>query len=313
MANCFNNFIGIKCVSQANPKSGLFIDDLEGINLRFAADTADAGYSSGVQMLESKIKFATQLVLDEIARFTLPYFRMNSIVDELVVGEFQPTFLSGSTTKRGVRINTRESRLLRVRVQSVKIRVAEGNESGEITIIDGTEAINFPFVTDNSGNAEIFPNYLSQTAEVFVVMDTEDFSPNNTKVKGGCSCSTKKSEFLVANGWNGTSTTTTSFGLVVQANAECSVDEIGCILAQKIRFAVLYKSGIEIVKEALTTDRLNSVTLLDSDKCKFLLDEFEKQYKSHFDTAVQTLPTLFARVDDICILCNQSRYVYGTP
>lgn len=313
MASCFNNFIGIKCVSQANPKSGLFIDDLEGINLRFAADTADSGFSSGVQMLESKIKFATQLVLDEIARYTMPYFRMNSIVDELVVGEFQSTFIGGISTERGVRINTRESRLLRVRVQSVKIRIAEPLQSGQIKIVDGTEEAFFQFTTDGGGNAEIFPNYLSQTAEIFVVMNSDNFSPNNTKVKGGCSCSTKKSEFMVANGWNGTSTTTTSFGLVVNANAECSVDEIGCILAQKIRFAVLYKSGIEIVKEALTTDRLNSVTLLDSDKCKFLLEEFEKQYNQHFETAVQTLPTLFSRIDDICILCNQSRYVYGTP
>jgi len=118
---------------------------------------------------------------------------------------------------------------------------------------------------------------------------------------------------MVANGWNGLTTTTTSFGLIVNANAECSTDEIGCVLAQKIRFAVFYRSGIEIVKEAITTDRLNSVTLLDSEKCQFLLEEFEKQYKQQFETAVQTLPELFSRIDDICVVCNQSRYVYGTP
>ena len=313
MAACFENFIGIRCVSQTAPKSGLFIDDLEGINLRFAADVADSSFSSGVQLVESKIRFATQLVLNDIARFTIPFFRMNSIVDELVVGEWKNTFLTPDPSDRGVRITTRESRLLRVRVQSVQIRIMEPNFIGQIKIVDGTQVATFDFETDANGNAEVFPNYLSQTAEIYVVQDNTAINPNNTMVKGGCSCSSKKSEFMIANGWNGVTTTTTSFGLVVQANAECSTDEIGCVLAQKIRFAVLYRAGIEIIKEAITTDRLNSVTLLDSDKCEFLLTEFNNQYKQQFETVVQTLPELFSRIDDICVVCNQSRYVYGTP
>jgi hypothetical protein len=313
--SCFENFIGLKCVSTSTPKSGLYIDDLEGINLRFAADVADSGFMSGINLIQSKIAFATQLVLDEIARYATPYFRMNSLIDELKVGDWSTplTYLTPSAFDKGVRITTRESRMLRIRIQSVQIRIQETNFSGNILIEDGIFTNQFPFTTDSDGFAEIFPNYLSDTAEVYVVTDNTSINPVNTKVKSSCNCSTAKSRFLSANGWNGSSTSSTSFGLVVYAVAECSSDEIACILAQKIRFPILYKSGIEIVKEAITTDRLNSVTLLDSDKCEFMLQEFEKQYEQHLQTTIKSLPSLFSRMDDVCIVCNQSRFVYGLP
>jgi hypothetical protein len=313
MTNCFENFIGIKCVSTSSPKSGLYVDDLEGINLRFAADIADTGTSSGISLLLQKIDFATQLVLDEISKFASPYFRIKSLVDELKIGEFTSTTDGPSPFNKGVRIQTRDSRLLRIRVQSVKIRMVQAFFNYSFEINDGLDYHSFLFTTDANGEAELFIDFLSNTSEIFITMDNQNINPNKTKVKGSCNCSTSKSEFLVANGWTGTTTSSSSFGLIVNAAAECSIDEIGCILAQKLRFPILYRTGIEIVKEALTTDRLNSVTLLDSAKCEFLLEEFQKQYDSTFKTSIDSLPSLFARVDDICITCNQSRFVYGLP
>ena len=313
MANCFDNFIGIRCVSQTTPKSGLYIDDLEGINIRRAADMADSGFSSGVQLLESKINFATQLILDDMARYAMPHFRMNSLVDELKVGEWENAWNTPAPFDRGVRIQTRDSRMLRVRVQSVKIKIQQPLYSGNVDIFDGLAITSFMFTTDQLGDAEIFPNYLSQTNEIFVTMDNTVIDTNKTKVKGGCNCSTKKSEFLIGNGWTGTTTAQTSFGLIVGAAAECSVDEIGCVIAQKLRFPILYRAGIEIAKEALTTDRLNSVTLLDSDTWNFCLENWTKEFDMQMKTAIQQLPELFSRMDDICVICNQSRYVQGAP
>jgi hypothetical protein len=248
-----------------------------------------------------------------MARFAMPHFRLNSLVDELKVGEWDDAWNTPAAFDRGVRINTRDSRMLRVRVQSVKIKIQQPTFSGLIKILDGIETTTFPFTTDANGDAEIFPNYLSETDEIFVTTDNTAINTNKTKVKGGCKCSTKKSEFLIANGWTGTTTAGTSFGLIVGAAAECSVDEIGCVLAQKLRFPILYRAGMEIAKEALTTDRLNSVTLLDGDTWRFCLDNWSAQYDAQMKTAVQQLPELFNRMDDICVICNQSRYVQGMP
>lgn len=311
--NCFDNFIGIKCLSQSAPKSGLYIDDLQGINLRFAADVADSGYISGTAMVENKINIATQIVMDEIARFAMPYFRMNSLIDEILAGEYQNGITTAAPLMRGVRITTRESRLIRIRVQSVEIRIQETNFTGTIEIVDGPNSASFAFTTDANGRAQIFPNYLSSTAEIYVLSDNTNINPQKTKIKGSCNCSSKKSQFMIANGWTGSTTSSDSFGLVVQAVAECDQNQIACMLSQKLRFPIWYRAGIEIVTEALTSDRLNSVTLLDKEKCQFLLDLFGQEYDKTMKSAMEQLPDFFSRLDDICVVCNQSRYVQGNP
>ena len=312
MQSCLENFIGVRCLTQ-NPKSGLWINDLEGINIRMAADIADSNYTSGLQLLEQKIKFATELVAAELSGYVLPYFRINSIIDELLIGEFNDTFLSPAAFDRGVKITTRNSRLMQIKVNSVKIRIRETNYSGTLDIVDGFHATSYPFTTDSNGEAELFVNYGSKGKEIFVVIDNTNIHPASSDVKGGCACFSKSSEYLIANGWNGSGVATNSFGLEISANAQCTIDELMCIIAPQLRFAILYKAGLEIVKEAKATDRLNSVTLLDEEKIAFLYEEFSMQYKNHLNVAINSLPELFKRIDDICVICNQSRFVYGTP
>jgi hypothetical protein len=96
-------------------------------------------------------------------------------------------------------------------------------------------------------------------------------------------------------------------------NAECSQDEIACILSHKLALPILYRAGMEIVKEALTTDRLNSITLLDTEKGNFLLETFTNEFDKQMKTLMESIPQLMKRVDDCCVVCNQSRYVQGLP
>jgi len=52
---------------------------------------------------------------------------------------------------------------------------------------------------------------------------------------------------------------------------------------------------------------------LDGYKIEFLLQEFERRYQEEMKNTVNTLPVLFSRLDDVCVVCAQSRFVYGTP
>jgi hypothetical protein len=231
----------------------------------------------------------------------------------MVAGEFTSNFVLPEPLNKGLKIETRESRMLRIRVPRIKVKILETNTMGSVTIVDGLITTNYAFTTDANGEAVITPNYLSQTDLLYIVMDNTAITPNETEVKGGCKCFSKKTEFLIANGWNGANVTSTSFGLVAEVLAECAQTELACILANELRFAVLYRAGLEIVKEAKTTGRLNSVTLLDEEKITFLLQEFERRYTEEMQNTVTTLPVLFSRLDDVCVVCAQSRFVYGTP
>ena len=165
LPSCLDNFIGVRCLS-TNPKSGLWINDLEGINIRMAADIADSGYLSGLQMLESKINFATELVMQELSGFLLPYFRINSTIDELLVGDFNSNYLSPSPMFRGLKAVVKNTRMMRIYVGEVKIRVQEANTAHYFQIVDGLNATQFSFTTDSNGEATVFANYKIGRAHV---------------------------------------------------------------------------------------------------------------------------------------------------
>lgn len=312
LPNCLENLIGVKCLS-ANPKSGLWINDLEGINIRMAADIADSGYMSGLQLLEKKIEFATELVMQELSGFLLPYFRVNSVLDEMLVGDFNVNYMPSASLDRGIKATVKNTRMMRIFVGNVTIRMQQANTSHQFQIVDGFSSFSFPFTTDGNGEATVFANYMSSNRDIYIVMDNTNINPADTDVKSGCSCSSKSSQFMLVNGWSGSGVGNNSYGIKAQLTAECKVEELMCIISQHLRFPILYKSGLEIVKEAKATDRLNSVTLLDNDKINFLYEEFSMQYDKHMKIIVNQLPELFKRIDDICVICNQSRYVYGNP
>jgi hypothetical protein len=312
LPSCLDNLIGVKCLS-TNPKSGLWINDLEGINIRMAADIADSGYMSGLQLLEQKINFASQLVMQELSGFLLPYFRVNSAIDELLVGDFNSNYLASSSNDRGIKATVKNTRMMRIFVGEVKIRIQQANFSYSFQIVDGFNSTSFQFTTDANGEASVFANYISSNREIYILMDNTSINPADTDVKSGCTCSSKSSQFMLVNGWSGSGVGNNSYGIKAQLTAECKIDEMICIIAQHLRFPILYKSGLEIVKEAKATDRLNSVTLLDNDKLNFLYEEFTNQYNNHMKLVVNQLPELMKRIDDICVICNQSRYVYGNP
>lgn len=312
--SCLNDFIGVRCLT-TNPTSGLWINDLPGINLRYAADIVDSDGVSGLQFLKEKIDYATKLVVQELNAIALPYFRLNALVDQIEAGVFKNNYQNWSAGQRGVRIKSSNGRLLRIRINTVKFKSNNPSTSLDFQIKDGQDVYNYTGTTDVNGYYEFNPEFISKANEVFVTVDSDNNSINRTEVKQGCGCSTKNTKFLTANGWDGVTgkIANTTFGLVVDATAECSYDEFACMVISKLSFPILFKAGIEIVKEAVGTDRLNSITLLDTDKANFLLKDFEEQYAKHTKILADSMPELMKRIDNCCIICNQSRYVQAKP
>lgn len=313
--SCLEDFIGVKCLT-TNPKSGLWINDLPGINLRYAADIVDSDGSSGLQFLKEKIDYATKLVVQELNAIALPYFRLNGLVDQIEAGVWKDnSYMNYPAGYKGVQIKASRGRLLRIRINEVKLKT--NNPATPITfkIRDGEHEESYTGITDAEGYYEFIPEYLSKTNQVYVLVDTDLNSLNKSEVKKGCGCSTKTSKFLTAVGWDDTfqKTSNTTYGLVVDATAECSYDEFACMVISKLSFPILFKAGMEIVKEAVGTDRLNSITLLDTDKANFLLKDFEEQYNKHSKILADSIPEMMKRIDDCCIICNMSRYVQAKP
>jgi len=309
---CLKDFIGVRCLTDS-PRSGFYINDLEGLNLRYASDIADSDYISGLEFLRHKIALATELVLNDISTYTLPYFRINSIIDELSAGAYKNNSIASAPLDRGFDIRVRNSRLLRIRVRKIEFRAIETLAVGSIIITDGDLSTSYPFTTDANGEVIIFPDYLSSTDNIRITVNDTTLTVIDTDIKTGCGCATKSGQYLYVSGYNGSGKSSSSYGLSVDLNAECSNDEIACILAPRLGIPILYKSGIEVVKEAITSDRLNSMTLLDAEKGDFLLDNFSKQYDKAIKSVIESIPLLLRKIDDCCVVCNQSRYGITIP
>ena len=311
---CLQNFIGV-CQSEepASPSSGYYINDLEGVNLEFAAAVADSNYKTGIDLLEKKIAFATAYTVNDLNQWLLPFFRVNSTVDDLRIGEFKTTFLTPSAADRGVRIKITESRMMKMRIDRVKINIQEAAFAHILTITDGQSVTNYDFTTDANGDAEIQTNYTANTRDVYVTMDNTAINPNSTDVRQGCNCYTKDTRFLRGRGWSGLSQANSTYGIQVFSTAECDQEELACAISHRLALPILYQSGIQIVKELLTTSRLNSFTILDKEKGGFMLQEFENEYKKSINILSASLPDLMNRIDHICVVCNGTRYVQGLP
>ena len=310
---CLNNLIGVKCLTSGTPTSGLYINDLEGLNLKYAANIADSDFISGLQFLNEKITFATKLVISDLTRYALPYFRINSIVDELSVGDWTNTSLGVQNADRGVHLQVKRSRMLRINVTNIKIKIGNANTTHDVWVDDGNVQTQYSFTTNAQGEAEINLNFTSTTPDVYIYMDNSTINVNNSSIKTGCGCSSKSGQYLSAYGWNGSGNSNSTYGIKVQANAICDNDEFACVLGAKLGLPILYRSGIEILHEAVATDRLNSLTLLDTDKINFLLENWTAEYDKQMKMLIESLPQLLRRIDECCIVCNQNRYIQGLP
>ena len=221
--SCLENFIGVRCLT-TNPKSGLWINDLPGINLGYAADIVDRGGMSGLQFLQEKIDFATKAIIQEIAGYSNSFFKINSIIDNIHVGEYQNSTTPTASIDRGVYIKAKKSRLLKIRINEIKLRLQNVNYTTDIDIDDGLDVTTISVTTDSSGIATIQPGYLSSTGEVWITQSGAGSIPIRSDVKINCGCSTKTTKYLSAHGWNGTIANQT-FGFSVDAVAECNYDE----------------------------------------------------------------------------------------
>lgn len=311
LPKCLENLIGVNCNTDT-PTSGKFITDLFGINIRYAAAITDQ-MQSGIDFLREKIAFATELVVADLQQYLWPYFRVSSIVDELRAGDWGTSFISPAPLNRGIRFQVHHGRLLRIRVSTIELRIQEASTPVVVKITDGTEVTNYAGTTDGDGKLYLTPNFLSKTNEIFITVDNTAITTNNTAIQTGCGCASRVVGHISGAGWNGSAVVGTTYGLQAQAVAECSMEEMACILGPRLELPVLYKSGMETVLAAKTSDRLNSLTMISDEKAEIMMGEFSASYEKYFKSMVASIPELMKRLDDCCVVCNQSRYVEGHP
>ena len=328
MQECLTDYIGISpitCGVSTPSKSGLYVTDLEGISLNMASKIVTED-RNGAALLQRKINFATGLVLNDLTKYLTPYFQMNRVLDVVKSGIFTGKYLEPVSLERGLVItfDPTATGTLGLRILTVQILTQSTVIGALLKITDGTTTYQYP-VNLTPGNIVTFtiPNggFTTFASSVYITLDNVNISVDEgsfaTSTSGGCRCQSKTSNAITLNnvqvyGWNGISAESNrSFGMTVTFQLECSFDRYICALIPNMSYLFLYRSGIEIIKEQLTTERINEmITPMKRDMAGYILEKWEKQYDCDYKAFVQSIRQLVSSMKDGCVDCRGTRYGY---
>lgn len=335
---------------QPIPKSRLYINDLEGITNNLGAAIVSGEDVSGLNLMRKKIDFATGLVIEDLRAYIAPYFSIETVIDSFTAGLNDGNYLNYAPLERGLRIRKTKTNLQTLRLINLRIMVSDTVEGKVIKIIDGNLVTEYEVDLVAGEEYNLHLDYIARNDVVRIVMDNSDVRVNDGgffESKSGCNCSclytgsyahlpymtpypfskdplygggyglpTKSYSGPIRNtdvevmGWNGTEKEKRNFGMSVDVSIECSLDSLACALSNHLRYVLLYKAGVEIVKEWALSDRINQYTTLDLDKAMFLSQRWEAEYDKRYKLVGASLQKVMRTMNDVCVTCKGLGYQY---
>ena len=92
-------------------------------------------------------------------------------------------------------------------------------------------------------------------------------------------------------------------GLNVKFILYCSIEKFILENLPLFQFALLYRLGVDTMKERLTTQRVNMTTVLTEERAKELLAVHNEDYKAALDAATMSIKMT---EDPICFMCKKT-------
>lgn len=307
--------IGVKdYVTCENPESRMYINDLPGMSLKAASQIVPEQYENTAAFLRRCTTMAVQHVFDEFAAELNGYFNFANIIETREVKVYNTALNAVSDTERGIIVKRWRSEAARLFVENVYIKVAQaGNVT--IKIIDGLTTTEYT-ATLVAGENTVRVDHKAESEQIKIVFNQSEFQTYDctfNKSAGCNTCSGGKGKGIFITGWDGSGEVSNCYGVGVRVHAQCYEENILCSLLPKMYFLILYKSGILVLKERISTDRINHVAVFGKEKAEALLIEYEEEYKKKYQTLVKSAYEFLKNTKGECIKCNGLRYVQATP
>jgi hypothetical protein len=313
---CFDNYIGIYRGVGTASTSGGYITDLAGLNFnRFEAIMEEDTDVDVETFIQRKIDFALSLVLDDLSVYLIPNFRINTLLDGYKQGSFTGDYLAVSATERGQEIRITKTRFSRILISAIKVRARATDDVLERTlkIIDGYVETEYEFTLPVGGGIVNIPiDYKAENDTVQIVMDNTTLEVDNGKLNTSCttcSSSAVNSNYYSLYGYNGTGTDSKSYGIAAEFTIICDAEEVLCALKPQLKFIGLFKCGIELLKEQLSSSNLNYFTIHREEDAQKTMETWQSEYDIRWKILVKNLSGYLSNMDDVCLKCTSNRYI----
>lgn len=332
---CLDNYITVygHC-DGVTPISGLYINkNLAGISLKRAANYAEGELQTGVELLNQAITNGIQRTRSELITEMLGYVRFNSIVSSSRYGKFTYDFtdatkyFAASAANRGIKAELKNCcRLTSLYVKRVAVLTNTNITDGTLTITDGGTVTTKTFSSTAQVLTEVEVNYKANSTTILITLDNtsisvSDSSLNYTGSCGFCSndcCSHHNcncNEGVNVWGWNGTSTTGTTYGLSALIDVICDEDKFICEISHipDVAWMSLYAAGVWAFEYGLLSNRINVFTNYGDEQISAQIEQWNQEFNMRKTKVAKQLPRYLSQIDMCCLECNSSRWETSIP
>ena len=322
---CLRDYIGIRGCMDSDPVSGMYVNDLEGINFesveKIASDEQKTylGVWAEVQTRALR-KFGTSLT----NHFRTKY-RIKSLLDREQFGRIvDPSdTVVMAVGYRGIAITLNPDRSEAQISSFITIHLshlryyAVNTESIKFSILDQDTmeelwASTVPVIGSqwNKVNASFTVPALTFSRRILIMYDAGGVVSPKTSLSsagGGCGCniagccSAEIEGFSAINLSAITYTSENAYGFAGFASLECSYEGLVCASRDIFAVALWYYMGMEMMRERIHSSRLNKYTTVNKKEAQELLDDFTVMYENEMQTVIDAVDL---NEHDCCIECS---------
>lgn len=323
--DCFDNLIGIhRTCSEVTPSSGLYIQDLPGVNLSVANAATDNETMSGVKLIEEKIEFAQNAIAAQLRNQLADKLKINSIIQNDTLGYYYDNLrvISSEADKlKGIKIKTTQYPNLELFISKIYLKLDQSvttniyiydlMNDNLLDTFEVTTVANVPtavlvnkgyptlkqqiqlFICIDSGVANTFETSLTPTGTCYSC-NGGSYSNRYLQVTGGSidSSAQKIDSNIAAN--------TGTNGLSLDYSLNCSIEPFICNMGNQLAWPMLHKVGSELMKELIYSRRLNSIINIDKGTNQSLMEAFDAEYMASMSAILNNLKV----PNDMCFQCN---------
>lgn len=332
MIDCLTNLIGIKegC-GLTTPASSFFINDLKGLTLKIAEAGVNEETRSGVDLIQERIAFAGEMMLQDIRTFLEPKMRKNSIIANDTVGKYKENLVAVASEAgkyKGIMVEIKNHNYLSFHLASVKLKldVAVATNILVIDLMTGITLDILPITTVADEHTEVIINksykVKQQRLQLLIAIDSSVGGTYETTLSTNCStcdggyrnnmAKFKAVEILQASQQINSNTTTikNTNGISINYSVKCDLEPFVCNMTDALAAPLLHKAGAEIMGELINSDRLNSTVLIYSSQKQELEEEFANKYSEMMNQLLDRM----VLPNDICFECRkQVRHAVKLP
>lgn len=311
--SCYDNFIGvIGCDDEPTPKSGYYIESLEGISVKRAANIAEDSYMNGVELIKDKIIFALKhLEKAVLGKMMLLGYTLPTTSPTSQKGDFLGE-VNGFGGERGLKLYQNNSLSPFSCIVLKKIYIKSQTTSTQTLYLKDKDGVVLwqKEVDLVSNQLLVIEDYIKiYETESYLVLDNSTIQTYKTQLKNDSNCcgyssTTRPNKFYSVTGWNGSNCVDNGFGLGVEIGMECDMSLVMCDILPQLSKAALYWSGVEILNEQLASNRLNLINIFSKEWAMEKIEEWKMEIDNELNIVVPNLVKGLKARDRFCISCN---------